>query len=256
MAGSNNFSDLLKNSVTEKVINSIGHMASNGKKDERTLFGVKLSPEEFEKVSHAIAGAASTIGPIIARSREKTVEAAQTAAQNAPSFDKFEEQFAAAIGAIDKRQAEARERVKLTADSAREATTHAAADARDRVKSTAESAKEATTHVAADARERVKATAESAKDATTHAAADARDRVKVTAETAKEATSHAAAETADASKNLAGLLFWLAAAGAAIYYLILNPERREQVLDMAKSSMNVARGIVSEVRGEDGVFPS
>jgi hypothetical protein len=256
MAGSNSFSDMLKNSVTEKVLHSISGATSNGKHNERTLFGVKLSAEDFEKVTQVITGAASTIGPILAKSREKTVEAAHTAAQNAPSLDKFEEQFTAAIGAIDKRQAEARERVKASAGSAKETTAHVASDARDKVKATAESAREATTHAATDARERVKATADSAKEATTHAAFDARDKVKATADSAKEVTSHAAAETADASKNLVGMLFWLGAAAAAIYYLILNPERREQVLEAAKSSANVARGIVSEIRGEDGVFRS
>ncbi|MEZ4495769.1 MAG: hypothetical protein R2845_03080 [Thermomicrobiales bacterium] len=52
------------------------------------------------------------------------------------------------------------------------------------------------------------------------------------------------------------MLFWLGAAGAVIYYLLLNEERREQVNDLAKSGANIARGIIVEVRGEDGVFGS
>jgi hypothetical protein len=228
MAGTSNLSDTIKHAVTDKIIASISQAGSSGKGDERTIFGVKLNPDEFEKVSHAIAGAAAAIGPIIAKSREKTVEAAN----NAPGIDRFEEQFSSVIEAVDKRQAEARERVRASALSAREATAQAVHSARDATASTANTAREATLNAAANARE-----------ATTNAAT-----------TAREATSHAAAETVDASKNLLGLLFWLGALGAAVYYLLLNPERREQAINAAKSTVNVARGIVTEVRGEDGVF--
>jgi len=216
MAGSN-FSDLLKNSVTEKVFATLSSSNANGKHEDRTIFGVKLNPEEFEKVTAAIAGAASAIGPIIAKSREKTAEVVQ----NAPTRETFEEKFSAAIETIDKRGAEARDRMKISAANAKDATTQAA---------------------------------DKAREATTHAAANAREATSQAAASAKEATTHAASETADAGKNLLGFFFWLAAAGAAVYYLILDEERREQVIDVAKRSKNIASGIVSEIRGEDGVF--
>lgn len=237
MAGSNNFADMLKNSVTEKVFSAIS--GQNGHHEERTILGIKLNQDEFEKVTSAIASAASAIGPILAKSREKTADVVQSV----PSKETFEEKFSAAIETIDKRGAEARERVKSGATNAREATTQAAANAREATTQAAANAREATTHAAANAREAAANASASARDATSHAATSAR-----------EATSHAAAETADAGKNLLGLLFWLGALGAAIYYFFLNEERREQVIEAAKSSKNVVCGIVSEIRGEDGVF--
>ena len=218
MAGSKSAFSEMVNAATAGAIEGLVNRGSKSL-DGKTVFGVKLSPSELERVTRAFTDAAGSIGPFLATSKEKT----SAAAHGAPGVDKFEEQFNAAIDAIDKRQADARKRVKSNASEARDATSRAAA-----------SAKDATTHAATSARE-----------ATAHAAASAR-----------EATAHAAAETADAGRNLFGLLFWLGAAGAVIYYLLLNEERREQVNDLAKSGANIARGIIVEVRGEDGVFGS
>lgn len=236
MAGSNGtFTDTLKNTVSEKVTSTVSQLGGNGKSSDRTIFGVKLNPEDFEKVSKIVTDAATAIGPFLAKSKEKTAEAAH----NAPGADRFEEQFTAAIEAIDKRQADARDRVKSGASSAKEAAAAAALSAREATAHAAASAKDATANMAASARE----ASNSAKDATSHAK-----------ESAKSATANAAAETADASKNFLAMLFWLGAAAAAIYFLILNKERREQVAGYARSGASVAREIVTEVRGEDGQF--
>ena len=240
MAGSKSAFSEMVNAATAGAIEGLvnrGSKSLNGK----TVFGVKLSPSELERVTRAFTDAAGSIGPFLATSKEKT----SAAAHGAPGVDKFEKQFNAAIDAIDKRQADARKRVKSNASDARDATTRAAASAKDATTLAATSAREATAHAAA-----------SAKDATTHAATSAREATAHAAASAREATAHAAAETADAGRNLFGLLFWLGAAGAVIYYLLLNEERREQVNDLAKSGANIARGIIVEVRGEDGVFGS
>ena len=240
MAGSKSAFSEMVNAATAGAIEGLVNRGSKSL-DGKTVFGVKLSPSELERVTRAFTDAAGSIGPFLATSKEKT----SAAAHGAPGVDKFEEQFNAAIDAIDKRQADARKRVKSNASEARDATSRAAA-----------SAKDATTHAATSAREATAHAAASAKDATTHAATSAREATAHAAASAREATAHAAAETADAGRNLFGLLFWLGAAGAAIYYLLLNEERREQVNDLAKSGANIARGIIVEVRGEDGVFGS
>ena len=218
MAGSKSAFSEMVNAATAGAIEGLVNRGSKSL-DGKTVFGVKLSPSELERVTRAFTDAAGSIGPFLATSKEKT----SAAAHGAPGVDKFEEQFNAAIDAIDKRQADARKRVKSNASDARDATTRAAASAKDVTTLAATSAREATAHAAASAR---------------------------------EATAHAAAETADAGRNLFGLLFWLGAAGVVIYYLLLNEERREQVNDLAKSGANIARGIIVEVRGEDGVFGS
>ena len=240
MAGSKSAFSEMVNAATAGAIEGLVNRGSKSL-DGKTVFGVKLSPSELERVTRAFTDAAGSIGPFLATSKEKT----SAAAHGAPGVDKFEEQFNAAIDAIDKRQADARKRVKSNASEARDATSRAAA-----------SAKDATTHAATSAREATAQAAASAKDATTHAATSAREATAHAAASAREATAHAAAETADAGRNLFGLLFWLGAAGAVIYYLLLNEERREQVNDLAKSGANIARGIIVEVRGEDGVFGS
>ena len=240
MAGSKSAFSEMVNAATAGAIEGLVNRGSKSL-DGKTVFGVKLSPSELERVTRAFTDAAGSIGPFLATSKEKT----SAAAHGAPGVDKFEEQFNAAIDAIDKRQADARKRVKSNASDARDATTRAAASAKDVTTLAATSAREATAHAAA-----------SAKDATTHAATSAREATAHAAASAREATAHAAAETADAGRNLFGLLFWLGAAGAVIYYLLLNEERREQVNDLAKSGANIARGIIVEVRGEDGVFGS
>ncbi len=240
MAGSKSAFSEMVNAATAGAIEGLVNRGSKSLND-KTVFGVKLSPSELERVTRAFTDAAGSIGPFLAMSKEKTT----AAAHGAPGVDKFEEQFNAAIDAIDKRQADARKRVKSNASEARDATSRAAA-----------SAKDATTHAATSAREATAHAAASAKDATTHAATSAREATAHAAASAREATAHAAAETADAGRNLFGLLFWLGAAGAVIYYLLLNEERREQVNDLAKSGANIARGIIVEVRGEDGVFGS
>ena len=240
MAGSKSAFSEMVNAATAGAIEGLVNRGSKSL-DGKTVFGVKLSPSELERVTRAFTDAAGSIGPFLATSKEKT----SAAAHGAPGVDKFEEQFNAAIDAIDKRQADARKRVKSNASEARDATSRAAASAKDATTLAATSAREATAHAAA-----------SAKDATTHAATSAREATAHAAASAREATAHAAAETADAGRNLFGLLFWLGAAGAVIYYLLLNEERREQVNDLAKSGANIARGIIVEVRGEDGVFGS
>jgi len=73
-------------------------------------------------------------------------------------------------------------------------------------------------------------------------------------DTAKHTTSHMAHETADASKNLLGLAFWLAALGGIVYYIFLNDENRARVNSAAKRSADIAKGIVVEIRGENGDF--
>ena len=240
MAGSKSAFSEMVNAATAGAIEGLVNRGSKSL-DGKTVFGVKLSPSELERVTRAFTDAAGSIGPFLATSKEKT----SAAAHGAPGVDKFEEQFNAAIDAIDKRQADARKRVKSNASDARDATTRAAASAKDVTTLAATSAREATAQAAASAKDATTLAATSAREATAHAAASAR-----------EATAHAAAETADAGRNLFGLLFWLGAAGAAIYYLLLNEERREQVNDLAKSGANIARGIIVEVRGEDGVFGS
>ena len=262
MAGSKSAFSEMVNAATAGAIEGLVNRGSKSL-DGKTVFGVKLSPNDLERVSRVFTDAAGSIGPFLATSKEKT----SAAAHGAPGVDKFEEQFNAAIDAIDKRQADARKRVKSNASDARDATTraaasakdvttHAATSAREATAQAAASAKDATTLAATSAREATAHAAASAKDATTHAATSAREATAHAAASAREATAHAAAETADAGRNLFGLLFWLGAAGAVIYYLLLNEERREQVNDLAKSGANIARGIIVEVRGEDGVFGS
>ncbi len=265
MAGSNGtFTETLKNTVTEKVSNTVSNLGGDSKANDKTIFGVKLNADDFEKVSRIVNDAAEAIGPFLAKSREKTAEVAQ----NAPGVDRFEEQFKEAIEAFDKRQTEARDRARAGASSARVAAASAAASAREATTKAAESAKEATANVAASAREATS----SARDATTHARdtakeatanmaasargarLSAREATANARESAKAATSQAASETADASKNFLALLFWLGAAIAAIYFLILNQERREQVAGYVRSGSNVAWEIISDVRGEDGQF--
>ncbi len=108
-----------------------------------------------------------------------------------------------------------------------------------------------------EAQEAAKKRAEAAKKS----AADAKGRVKELEPAveeklavAKERTGEIAGETADAGKNFGALLFGLAAAAGIIYFIILDKDRREKVLNTSKAVGGEAMEVVRDIRGHDGEF--
>jgi hypothetical protein len=71
---------------------------------------------------------------------------------------------------------------------------------------------------------------------------------------AKDRGAEFAGEAAKTGKSAFSLLFWLGVAIAAIYFLLLNRERREKVWAATKEAASETRDIVNDLRGYDGEF--
>jgi hypothetical protein len=87
-----------------------------------------------------------------------------------------------------------------------------------------------------------------------HRVGDAAHRVGDTAQRASDAGKSAAATSADAGKNTAAFLVWGAAAGAIVYYALLDEQRRGQAREIAMKAISEARTLLSDLQGEDGEF--
>jgi hypothetical protein len=144
----------------------------------------------------------------------------------------------AASGAIELWQA-ARDRAENTVDVVQ----HTVADSASELKSSAaelkDEAVEKARHVVADG---------------AHKMGDAAHRVGDTAHRASDAGKSAAATSADAGKNTVAFLLWGAAAGAIVYYALLDENRREQARDLAMKAISEGRTLLRDLQGQDGEF--
>lgn len=133
---------------------------------------------------------------------------------------------------------------------ARERAAAAAAAAESEIgRSTAKAA-----HVAADSRGRL-------RSATTATAGRAAERASAVGERAAEVRSRAtsatrgtAAATVETGKDASATLFWTGAAASLIYYALLSPERRDQVVQVAREVGGQIQELVRDFRGYDDEF--
>jgi hypothetical protein len=78
-------------------------------------------------------------------------------------------------------------------------------------------------------------------------AGDATDR-------AKEVTKSAAGATVSTSKDTGAALFWTAAAAGIVFYVLLDKDRRDQVLKALDSALVQARELIRDYQGYDEQF--
>ena len=104
-------------------------------------------------------------------------------------------------------------------------------------------------------------TARGAGEAVQERAARARDRAKslepaveARVVAAKEKSAEIADEAVETGRNIFSLLFWIGAAAAAVYFLLLNRERREQIWEVTKEAASEARDVINDLRGYDQEF--
>jgi hypothetical protein len=71
---------------------------------------------------------------------------------------------------------------------------------------------------------------------------------------AKDRSAELAGEAAKTGKSAFSLVFWLGTVIAAIYFLLLNRERREKMWALTKEAAAETRDIVNDLRGYDGEF--
>lgn len=83
---------------------------------------------------------------------------------------------------------------------------------------------------------------------------DVGERAHDLGEKAKEASRTMAEATVDVSKEATAALLWLAAAFAAIVYVLLKPERREQLTRFAADASLQAREVWRDLKGYDDEF--
>lgn len=92
-------------------------------------------------------------------------------------------------------------------------------------------------------------------------AASARQRAKLVESAteervaaAKDKSAEIAEEAAKTGKSIFALMFWLAAAIAAIYFLLFDRDRRQKIWSVTKEVAAETRDIVNDLRGYDGDF--
>ncbi len=104
-------------------------------------------------------------------------------------------------------------------------------------------------------------TARGAGEAVQERVALARDRAKsiepaveARVAAAKEKSVEIADDAVETGRNMFALILWIGAAVAAIYFLLLNRERREQIWSVTKEVASEARDMVNDLRGYDQEF--
>src|SRR5688500_18761442 len=146
--------------------------------------------------------------------------------------------FNAASGAIELWQA-ARDKAESTVDVVQ----HTVADSASEIKSGAAEMKD-------EAVEKARLVVADGA----HKVGDAAHRVGDTAHRASDAGKSAAATSADAGKNTVAFMLWAGAAGAIVYYALLDENRREQTRDLAMKAISEGRALLRDLQGEDGEF--
>lgn len=158
------------------------------------------------------------------------------------------------------------------ASKAMDAARHGVDDAKPRLEEIAARARDAARHGADEAKPRLDDIAAKTRSAVS-GAPDAFTSEFHRAEEALSSLAHGVSErTVDAAHLVEGksksgakavqqggkdgtsMLFWLGAAGAAIYFVILSDEQREKVNHIAGRIFSEAKEVYADIQGEDGKF--
>jgi hypothetical protein len=194
--------------------------------------------------------AAQLFQSIVEQATSRAMEATHTGSkkgQKAHRFSRAQKQTTpsvrdialnAASGAIELWQA-ARDKAENTVDVVQHTVADSASELRSSATGMKDEAVEKARLVVADGAHRV---------------GDAAHRVGDTAHRASDAGKSAAATSADAGKNTMAFLFWGAAAGAIVYYALLDEHRRDQAREIAMKAISEGRALLSDLQGEDGEF--
>lgn len=108
----------------------------------------------------------------------------------------------------------------------------------------------APTDLAPHAAQAVAAGGERAREATAAVAGRAAEIGK----RAKEASRRTADATVDAGKDTGAVIFWAGAAAGLLYYAVLSPERRAQLLSAASSVTYQVQELIKDFQGYDDEF--
>jgi hypothetical protein len=79
-------------------------------------------------------------------------------------------------------------------------------------------------------------------------------RVEEVGGKAKEASAHAVEATVSTGKDTGATILWAGAAAAVIFYVMLNQERRDQLLRAAESVIKQSRELIRDFQGYDEEF--
>jgi hypothetical protein len=103
----------------------------------------------------------------------------------------------------------------------------------------------------------VAAGGERAREATaavSEKASELGERASELGERARDASRRTAEATVETSKDTGAMLFWAGAAAGLVFYALLTPERREQVLRTAQSVTTQVQELIKDFQGYDDEF--
>ncbi|MEJ7838378.1 MAG: hypothetical protein WKF81_06145 [Thermomicrobiales bacterium] len=227
-------------------------------KTARSL-GTRVADQLSSRIPELMQTVESELGPRAQSMSERASGIASTASRDAAEV-------------VRHRAEDLRPQLDDLASRARDAARHGADEARPRLDDLASWARDAARHGADEARPRfediaakTKSVVAGAPDAFTTEFHRADDLLSSFAHGVQERTADAAHLVEDKSKSGAkavqqgskdgtSLLFWLGAAGAAIYFVILSDEQREKVKHIASRIFSEAKEVYADIQGEDGKF--
>lgn len=237
----------------------------------------KRLPDLLETVESDLAPRARSLGDTakalattgLASSRDIADTLLHKAEDYRPQFDDLASKARdAARQGVD----DAKPRLEDIASRARDAARQGVEEAKPRLEDIASKARDAARHGTDEAKPRfddlaakTKSVVAGAPDAFTSEFHRADELLSSFAHGVQERTSDAAHLVEDKSKSGAkavqqgsrdgtSLVFWLGAAGAAIYFVILSDEQREKVKHIAGRIFSEAKEVYADIQGEDGKF--
>jgi hypothetical protein len=138
--------------------------------------------------------------------------------------------------------------------SVREVALHAAAAALELWQTARERAEDVVEHAEQELKEPALHAVEEAEQRAKKAAASVVHRADDVSERARLATKSAAETTVSTGKDTAATLIWSAAAAGIVFYILMDKDRRDQVLKTIEAVALQAREIVRDFKGYDEEF--